>query len=253
MRVGADAAWPLKAHLSEVGWIATWECVERLCGQLAIPATWLVEQETWEPLPCSCYTNSDPISRTPIHLANQVATLQQQLSFVVATASVFPAGLSAKRQLNHQAKLESKISTAFYSCLHSYVDAIRKLSNNPVSGSESSAISTKVPLGCSQFRSNPSCVCRHVSQVCHHCRAGGLRWRGGLVAAAAVHQPPLCPDAAPSKLRRSLDDPPPSSKAATAGHNSSSDKQRACSRGGFSPTQLGGISASRTGDWPTDG
>mmetsp|Transcript_10410 Transcript_10410/g.18857 ORF Transcript_10410/g.18857 Transcript_10410/m.18857 type:complete len:207 (-) Transcript_10410:590-1210(-) len=90
-------------------------------------------------------------------------------------------------------------------------------------------------------------------RVVSYIHKGGLRWRGGLVAAAAVHQPPLCPDAAPSKLRRSLDDPPPSSKAATAGHNSSSDKQRACSRGGFSPTQLGGISASRTGDWPTDG
>lgn len=135
---------PLQAHLAEVGWAATHQCVQQLCAKLALPSAWLADQETWEPLPVSCYTEGDPVSHTPILLAQQLGALQQQLSTVAAAAAAFPQSASSKRQLSHERQVESKLADAFYNCLHNYGDAVRKLSNTLTSGSsQSSGISTK--------------------------------------------------------------------------------------------------------------
>jgi len=141
----ADKVAPLQAHLAEVGWAATHQCVQQLCAKLALPSAWLADQETWEPLPVSCYTEGDPVSHTPILLAQQLGALQQQLSTVAAAAAAFPQCASSKRQLSHERQVESKLADAFYNCLHNYGDAVRKLSNTLTSGSsQSSGISTKV-------------------------------------------------------------------------------------------------------------
>eukprot|EP00951_Prasinocladus_malaysianus_P018473 scaffold147612_cov39-Prasinocladus_malaysianus.AAC.3 len=85
-KVVADKSEPLAAHLAEMGWAAVQQCLGQLCQQLHCPATWMVEQETFEAMPRSCYTDGDPISSLPIALWARLTAVTDTLGSVVASA-----------------------------------------------------------------------------------------------------------------------------------------------------------------------
>eukprot|EP00191_Tetraselmis_sp_GSL018_P016598 CAMPEP_0177580646 /NCGR_PEP_ID=MMETSP0419_2-20121207/1687_1 /TAXON_ID=582737 /ORGANISM="Tetraselmis sp., Strain GSL018" /LENGTH=1004 /DNA_ID=CAMNT_0019069559 /DNA_START=52 /DNA_END=3066 /DNA_ORIENTATION=+ len=144
-RLEASGASPVEQCVSDVGWAAAKHFVSQLSGLLLCPSAWLVEQETFEAMPRSCFTDGDPVSPLPVALAKQLALVMRELAALVREMGSFSAAASATAQAARERHIEQQVAAAFFGSMSNACDAVRKLATRLSSGSssESSAVSSK--------------------------------------------------------------------------------------------------------------